>query len=35
MILLYFLRSKMSIYIQAVDLKKEMDENMKVPQKIE
>lgn len=29
--LLYFLRSKMSIYIQAVDLKKEMDENMKVP----
>jgi len=29
--LLYFLRSKMSIYVQAVDLKKEMDENMKVP----
>ncbi|MBI9042647.1 hypothetical protein [Lutibacter sp.] len=29
--LLYFIRSKISIYIQAVDLKKEMDENMKVP----
>jgi hypothetical protein len=31
--LLYFLRSKMSIYIQAVDLKKEMDDNMKIPKK--
>ena len=33
--ILYFIRSKMAIYIQAVDLKKEMDENMKDPQKIE
>jgi len=33
--ILYFIRSKMSIYIQAVDLKEEMDENMKDPQKIE
>lgn len=33
-VILYFLRSKMSIYIQAVDLKKEMDENMKFPKKI-
>lgn len=31
--LLYFVRSKLSIYIQAVDLKKEMDENMKIPKK--
>jgi hypothetical protein len=29
--ILYFIRSKMAIYIQAVDLKKEMDENMKTP----
>ncbi|WP_298367279.1 hypothetical protein [uncultured Lutibacter sp.] len=28
MVILYFLRSRMSIYIQAVDLKKEMDTNM-------
>lgn len=28
MVVLYFLRSKMSIYIQAVDLKKEMDKDM-------
>ncbi len=33
MMLLYFVRSKLSIYIQAVDLKKEMDENMKIPKK--
>lgn len=31
--LLYFVRSKLSIYIQAVDLKKEMDDNMKIPKK--
>lgn len=31
MVVLYFLRSKMSVYIQALDLKKEMDENMKAP----
>ncbi|GGK60127.1 MULTISPECIES: hypothetical protein [Flavobacteriaceae] len=30
--ILYFIRGKMSIYIQAVDLKQEMDENMKDPQ---
>jgi len=30
-VILYFLRTKMSIYIQAVDLKKEMDDNMKFP----
>ena len=34
MVILYFIRSKMSIYILAVDLKKEMDENMKIPKKI-
>jgi hypothetical protein len=34
-VILYFLRSKMAIYILAVDLKKEMDENMKDPKKIE
>lgn len=34
-VILYFVRSKMAIYIQAVDLKKEMDENMKIPTKIE
>lgn len=33
LLILYFLRSKMATYIQAVDLKKEMDENMKVPKK--
>ncbi len=33
MVILYFIRSKISIYIQAVDLKKEMDENMKTPKK--
>jgi|GEM_PF-1817860 len=33
MIILYFLRSKMSIYIQSVDLKDEMDANMKIPKK--
>ncbi|HEY9169897.1 MAG TPA: hypothetical protein VIN72_10450 [Lutibacter sp.] len=32
-VILYFVRSKISIYIQAVDLKKEMDENMKIPKK--
>lgn len=33
LVILYFIRSKISIYIQAVDLKKEMDENMKTPKK--
>jgi hypothetical protein len=33
-VILYFIRNKMSIYIQAVDLKKEMDENMQFPKKI-
>ncbi|UMB60664.1 hypothetical protein MHL31_00280 [Lutibacter sp. A80] len=33
MTILYFLRGKMSIYIQAIDLKKEMEENMKFPKK--
>ena len=33
-VILYFIRSKMAIYILAVDLKKEMDDNMKVPKKI-
>ncbi|WP_372792970.1 hypothetical protein [Lutibacter sp.] len=33
-VILYFLRSKLAIYIQAVDLKKEMEENMKNPKKI-
>ena len=33
-VVLYFIRSKIAIYIQAVDLKKEMDDNMKVPKKI-
>ncbi|MDD3722554.1 MAG: hypothetical protein PHW92_08715 [Lutibacter sp.] len=32
-VILYFIRSKISIYIQAVDLKKEMDENMKTPKR--
>lgn len=32
-VILYFVRSKLSIYIQAVDLKKEMDDNMKTPKK--
>lgn len=32
-VILYFVRSKISIYIQAVDLKKEMDESMKTPKK--
>lgn len=32
-VILYFIRSKISIYIQAVDLKKEMDENMSTPKK--
>lgn len=32
-VILYFIRSKLSIYIQAVDLKKEMDDNMKTPKK--
>jgi hypothetical protein len=34
MVILYFIRSKMAIYITAVDLKKEMDEKMKVQKKI-
>lgn len=33
LVILYFVRSKLSIYIQAVDLKKEMDENMRTPKK--
>jgi len=33
-VILYFLRSKLAIYILAVDLKKEMDDNMKTPKKI-
>ncbi|MFZ3274504.1 MAG: hypothetical protein WA143_09560 [Lutibacter sp.] len=33
LVILYFVRSKISIYIQAVDLKKEMDENMKTQKK--
>lgn len=33
-VILYFIRNKMSVYIQAVDLKKEMDENMRNPRKI-
>ena len=33
MVILYFLRAKMSVYIQAVDLKKEMDANMSFPKK--
>ncbi len=32
-VILYFIRSKISIYIQAVDLKKEMDDTMKTPKK--
>ena len=32
-IILYFIRSKISTYIQAVDLKREMDQNMKIPKK--
>lgn len=32
-LILYFVRSKISTYIQAVDLKREMDENMQVPKK--
>ncbi len=35
MVILYFIRSKMSIYIQAIDLKKEMEKNMKVPNKLD
>ena len=35
MVILYFIRSKMTIYIQAVDLKKEMDSNMKIAKKVE
>jgi len=34
-VILYFLRSKLAIYILALDLKKEMDDNMKNPKKIE
>ena len=32
-LLMYFVRSKLAIYIQAVDLKKEMDAKMKTPKK--
>jgi len=35
LVILYFVRSKMAIYIQAIDLKKEMDQNMKNPKKID
>ncbi|MFD0762958.1 hypothetical protein ACFQZW_12770 [Lutibacter aestuarii] len=31
--ILYFIRSKMSLYIKAMDLKKEMDQKMKFPKK--
>ena len=34
LVILYYLRNKLSIYIQAVDLKKEMDEDMDKPLKI-
>ncbi len=34
LVILYFIRGKLAIYIGAVDLKKEMDENMKTPKKI-
>ena len=33
-VILYFLRSKLSVYIQAVDLKKEMDQEMDKPLEI-
>jgi len=33
LVILYFIRSKIAIYIQAVDLKREMDENMMTPKK--
>ena len=32
-VILYFIRNKMSVYVQAVDLKKEMDDNMQFPKK--
>ncbi len=32
-VILYFIRSKIVIYILAVDLKKEMDDNMQIPKK--
>ncbi|WP_457610153.1 hypothetical protein [Lutibacter sp.] len=35
LVILYFIRSKLAIYIGAVDLKREMDENMKTPKKID
>ncbi len=34
LIILYYLRTKLAIYIQAVDLKKEMDQDMEKPIKI-
>jgi hypothetical protein len=34
-VLLYFARNRISVYIQAVDLKKEMDQKMKIPKSIE
>ncbi|NOR29247.1 MAG: hypothetical protein GQ540_12035 [Lutibacter sp.] len=34
-VILYYLRGKLAIYILAVDLKDEMDENMKIPKKID
>ena len=34
-VILYYLRGKLAIYILAVDLKDEMDENMKAPKKID
>ena len=34
MVILYFIRSKMSIYLEAMDLKREMDMNMKTSNKI-
>lgn len=35
MVILYFIRSKISIFIQAVDLKEEMDESMKEPKELD
>ena len=35
MVILYFIRSKMSLYVQALDLKKEMDLNMTPPKRNE
>ena len=34
-VLLYFARNRISVYIQAIDLKREMDENMKFPKPLD